>query len=91
MNLGLRNVRDQGAIARMKLSVEWSEKTLLHQSKLFPYTTIFCASYFYICDRDFIYPLFIHEADYKEEISSMPDCFRHSLKTMIDEVAEAVE
>ena len=41
--------------------------------------------------KDFIYPLFIHEADHKEEISSMPDCFRHSLKTMMEEVGEAMK
>ena len=40
--------------------------------------------------RDFIYPLFIHDADYKEEISSMPDCFRLSLSAMVEEVAEAI-
>ncbi|RYG68130.1 porphobilinogen synthase [archaeon] len=39
--------------------------------------------------RDFIYPLFIHESDYQEEISSMPGCHRHSLKHMLDEVADA--
>ena len=40
--------------------------------------------------KDFIYPLFIHEADYKEEISSMPDCFRHSMASMMAEVEEAM-
>ena len=41
--------------------------------------------------RNFIYPLFIHEEDYKEEISSMPDCFRHSLTTMMIEIEEAIK
>ena len=40
--------------------------------------------------KDFIYPLFIHDADQKEEISSMPGCFRHSMKTMLEEVEEAM-
>lgn len=43
-----------------------------------------------VTPKNFIYPLFIHEADYKEEISSMPDCFRHSLKSMMDEVEDAI-
>lgn len=43
-----------------------------------------------VTPKDFIYPIFIHEADYKEEISSMPDCFRHSLTTMMEEVEEAI-
>ena len=45
---------------------------------------------FIITYRDFIYPLFIHEADYQEEISSMPGCFRHSLTTMMTEVEDAM-
>ena len=44
-----------------------------------------------ITPKNFIYPLFIHEEDYKQEISSMPDCFRHSLKTMMEEVGEAMQ
>eukprot|EP01038_Epipyxis_sp_PR26KG_P009268 gene9268-12485_t len=44
-----------------------------------------------VTPKDFIYPLFIHEENYKEEISSMPDCFRHSLSTMMLEVEEAVK
>jgi len=39
---------------------------------------------------DFIYPLFIHNDNYKQEISSMPNCFRHSLTTMLEEITEAV-
>lgn len=41
--------------------------------------------------RDFMYPLFIHDADTKEEIASMPDCFRLSFNAMLEEVAEAVK
>ncbi|KAJ1436093.1 delta-aminolevulinic acid dehydratase [Ochromonadaceae sp. CCMP2298] len=44
-----------------------------------------------VTPRDFIYPLFIHEAQGKEEISSMPGTFRHSLKSMMEEVEEAVQ
>jgi len=45
----------------------------------------------HVTPRDFIYPLFIHEEDFKEEISSMPGCFRHSMKTMMEEVEEAIQ
>jgi len=38
-----------------------------------------------------IYPLFIHDGDAVEEISSMPNCFRHSLASMMKEVGEAME
>jgi porphobilinogen synthase len=44
-----------------------------------------------VTPRDFIYPLFIHEGESKEEISSMPGCFRHTMATMMEEVAEAVQ
>lgn len=44
-----------------------------------------------VTPRDFIYPLFIHEDNYQEEISSMPGCFRHSLATMMDEVEDALK
>lgn len=43
-----------------------------------------------VTPRDFIYPLFIHDADYMEEISSMPGCFRHSLTTMMNEIEDAI-
>ena len=45
--------------------------------------------YIFHC-RDFILPLFIHEADTMEEISSMPNCFRHSAASMLAEVEEAL-
>ena len=37
-----------------------------------------------------MYPLFIPDAECKEEISSMPDCFRFSVKGMVEEVKEAM-
>jgi len=43
-----------------------------------------------VTPKNFIYPLFIHDGANKEEISSMPDCYRHSLKTMMQEVEEAI-
>lgn len=43
-----------------------------------------------VTPKDLIYPLFIHDGDYKEEISSMPGCFRHSMTTMLEEVEEAM-
>lgn len=39
---------------------------------------------------DFIYPLFVHEKSYNEEISSMPDCFRFSLTGLVEEVEESL-
>lgn len=42
-----------------------------------------------VTPKDFIYPLFIHDQDHVEEISSMPNCFRHSLASMMKEVEEA--
>ena len=44
-----------------------------------------------VTPKDFIYPLFIHESDNMEEISSMPGCFRHTMKTMMLEVEEAMK
>lgn len=43
-----------------------------------------------VTPKDFIYPLFIHDESYKQEISSMPGCFRHSMDTMLAEVKEAM-
>jgi porphobilinogen synthase len=40
---------------------------------------------------DFIYPLFIHEKDFKEEISAMPGTFRWDINGLIEEVARAWE
>ncbi len=39
---------------------------------------------------DFIYPLFIHEAESTEAIISMPGCSRHSLASMMREVEESM-
>ena len=41
---------------------------------------------------DFIYPMFIFDdmTSGKEEISSMPGTFRHSLESMMNEVEECV-
>ena len=38
---------------------------------------------------DLIYPLFIHDKDFDEEISSMPGCKRLSIEGLIKEVKEA--
>jgi porphobilinogen synthase len=43
-----------------------------------------------VTPKDFIYPLFIHEESYMQEISSMPGCFRHSKESMMKEVEEAI-
>ena len=40
---------------------------------------------------DFIYPLFIHEKDFKEEISAMPGTFRWDINGLIKEVTRAWE
>ena len=44
-----------------------------------------------VTPANFIYPLFIHEEDYNQEIPSMPGCERHSLPNMLKEVGEAME
>ncbi len=41
--------------------------------------------------QDFIYPLFIHEKDFKEEISAMPGTYRWHLTGLIKEVKRAWE
>ena len=43
-----------------------------------------------VTPKDFIYPLFIHDSDTVEEISSMPGCFRHSFDSMMKEIEEAM-
>jgi len=43
-----------------------------------------------VTPRDFIYPLFIHDDNTKEEISSMPGCYRHSLSSMLEEIEESI-
>jgi porphobilinogen synthase len=43
-----------------------------------------------VTPKDFILPLFIHESENMEEISSMPGCFRHSVASMLAEVEEAM-
>jgi porphobilinogen synthase len=42
-----------------------------------------------VTPSNFIYPLFIHDEDFCQEISSMPGCLRHSLDSMLREVGEA--
>mmetsp|Transcript_4748 Transcript_4748/g.18978 ORF Transcript_4748/g.18978 Transcript_4748/m.18978 type:complete len:379 (-) Transcript_4748:62-1198(-) len=42
-----------------------------------------------VTPRNLIYPLFIHEEDFETPIESMPGCMRHSLKHMLEEVADA--
>ena len=41
--------------------------------------------------EDFIYPLFVHEKDFKEEISAMPGIFRWNINGLIEEVIRAWE
>ncbi len=41
--------------------------------------------------EDFIYPLFVHEKDFKEEISAMPGIFRWNIDGLIQEVSRAWE
>ena len=38
---------------------------------------------------DFIYPLFVHEKDFKEGISAMPGTFRWDMNGLITEVTRA--
>ncbi|KAL3773728.1 hypothetical protein ACHAWO_001697 [Cyclotella atomus] len=44
-----------------------------------------------VTPANFIYPLFIHDVDYCQDIISMPGCQRHSLDSMLREVGEALE
>ena len=58
---------------------------------IFHQSYISCFSFLsFFSGRDFILPLFIHESDAMEEISSMPGCFRHSVASMLAEVEEAM-
>jgi len=43
-----------------------------------------------VTPANFIYPLFIHEENYCQNIESMPGCERHSLEHMLVEVEEAM-
>ncbi len=45
----------------------------------------------YLTAADFIYPLFIHEKDFKEEISAMPGTYRWDINGLIKEVTRAWE
>lgn len=40
---------------------------------------------------NFIYPLFIHDEDFNQEIASMPGCERHSLDSMLNEIGDAYQ
>ncbi len=44
-----------------------------------------------VTPANFIYPLFIHDEDFNQDIASMPGCQRHSLPSMLKEVGEALE
>ncbi|MBK16772.1 MAG: porphobilinogen synthase [Prochlorococcus sp. SP3034] len=44
-----------------------------------------------VLPKDFIYPLFVHEGKYKEEINAMPGIFRWDLDGLIKEVFRAWE
>tara|TARA_B100000131_G_scaffold83772_1_gene80741 strand:- start:2190 stop:3191 length:1002 start_codon:yes stop_codon:yes gene_type:complete len=41
--------------------------------------------------EDFIYPLFVHEKDYREDIAAMPGIFRWDIYGLVDEVKRAWE
>ena len=45
----------------------------------------------YLRPEDFIYPLFIHEKDFQEEISAMPGTYRWDMNGLIKEVSRAWE
>lgn len=44
-----------------------------------------------VTPNNFIYPLFIHDGDENSDITSMPGCQRHTLDSMMAEVAESME
>ena len=41
--------------------------------------------------EDFIYPLFVHDNDYQEEISAMPGTYRWDMNGLVKEVSRAWE
>ena len=43
----------------------------------------------HLAASDFIYPLFIHEKDFKEEISAMPGTYRWDINGLLKEVTRA--
>ena len=45
----------------------------------------------HLAASDFIYPLFIHEKDFKEEISAMPGTYRWDINGLLKEVTRAWE
>ena len=85
-----RNRKSEAVRAMIRENIVTPKCVLSYDSKRLTFEEGFKHNHRVLRDRDFIYPLFIHEADYKEEISSMPDCFRLSLNAMMDEVAEAI-
>mmetsp|Transcript_504 Transcript_504/g.761 ORF Transcript_504/g.761 Transcript_504/m.761 type:complete len:415 (-) Transcript_504:45-1289(-) len=42
-----------------------------------------------VTPANFIYPLFIHDETFTQDIGSMPGCKRHSLESMLEEVGDA--
>lgn len=99
--LGFLSFQDQEEIEEPKLFVLLLEKIKLLSSKfsfhflfLFPilstYVNLSRIDLFHFFS-DLMYPLFIQEEDGKEEISSMPDCYRLGLPQMMQEVQEAIE
>lgn len=42
-----------------------------------------------VTPANFIYPLFIHDENFNQDIASMPGCERHALDSMLREVSEA--
>jgi len=42
-----------------------------------------------VLPKDFIYPLFVHEKEFKEEIPAMPGIFRWDIKGLLNEVRRA--
>lgn len=44
----------------------------------------------YVRPGNLVYPLFIHDEEHNTQIVSMPGCVRHSLKSMVEEVGDAM-
>jgi len=44
----------------------------------------------WLSPQHFVYPLFIHEKQYPENIDSMPGCKRHSMDSLVEEVKGAI-
>lgn len=82
--------RDVPALAKNRLNEPWAKQRIRPRRNRKGEAIRGMIRENVVTPKDFIYPLFIHEENYKEEISSMPGCFRHSMESMMTEIEEAI-